>query len=292
MNYPPIKVMIAGAHKAGTTSLKDYLGQHPDIVTHDQTEYSGLVAGPELNQGYESTFARYFDVTTGTKAAILAKSIEVMYQPEAIERLWRHNPDCQIVVLLRHPIDRAYSAYWYLRRKGWEERPTFEQAIAEEPDRLCSSNIRVFSGAYLDRSTYHKHVRNLHNMFGERVQVFLVDDLKKDAAGVCRRIFQAADVDPSFAPSFERRMNSAALSRSVELTKFITSDNFLKAMLRPLFPWKIRYDLRKTILSMNEKPFTPPPMNPETRKRLVDHFAPHNDALSALLNRPLVHWNQ
>ncbi|BAC88406.1 sulfotransferase domain-containing protein [Gloeobacter violaceus] len=295
MKNPPIRLMVAGAHKAGTTSLKDYLGQHPDIATHDQTEYCGFLADVQYAKGYDATFRQYFPEASPGHSTIIAKCIEVMYQPKMVQRLYEHNPDCRIVLLLRHPIDRAYSAYWYLRCKAWEESPSFEQALAEEPERLRSNNIRVFSGAYLNRSTYYKHLANLYNTFGEhRVQVFLVDDLKKDPAAVCRKIFEAAGVDGAFTPSFERRSNAAALSRSVELTKMMTSDNdhFLRAMIRPFLPSKLRYTIRKALLSLNEKPFTPPPMKPETRQRLIEYFLPHNGALSSMLDRPLHSWNR
>lgn len=58
-----------------------------------------------------------------------AKSVSMVISENAIKRLKTHNPACKIILVLRDPVKRAYSAYWYCRRMGWETAQTFDAAI-------------------------------------------------------------------------------------------------------------------------------------------------------------------
>jgi hypothetical protein len=124
--------MVAGAQKAGTTSLLRYLSQHPGIQAHDKMEFGYFCRDEQYAQPESVVSERYYGAGDSSETVKLAKSVAIHYIKESARRLHRHNSDCKIILVLRDPVDRAYSAYWYQRQQGWETESTFEGALARE----------------------------------------------------------------------------------------------------------------------------------------------------------------
>ena len=300
-----IQLMIVGAQKSGTSSLLRYLAQHPDIHTHSQSEMIFFLQEREYTRGYESAFAKYF-VGEGSHEEIrdkylIAKNVMVMHSSEVMQRIYEHNPEMHIVVLLREPVARAYSAYWWARRRGWENIQTYEEALAAEEARLDESWFKWRQCAYQYNGIYYPHVKNLITQFGSnRIHCFLTDDLKENAEAVCQQIYNHIGISNDFKPSIGERHNQATMPRSERFnfffTQFLASHNPLRRAIRKLVPDTTAYKLRKVILDWNEKPqkdanWTPPPLNPQTRERQAAYFKPFNEQLGELLGRDLSAWN-
>ena len=299
-----IQLMIVGAQKSGTSSLLRYLAQHPDIHTHPQPEMPFFLQDREYSRGYEWAFAKYFsgerDPDALADKRLIAKNVMVMHSPEIMQRIYEHNRDIHLVVLLREPVARAYSAYWWARRRGWENIKTYEEALDAEEARLKEDWFKWRQCAYQYNGIYYPHVKNLITQFGaNRVHCILTDDLKADAETVCRQIFEHIGVGTDFTPVLGERHNRAAMPRSERFnflfTQFLASHNPLRRAIRRLLPDATAYKLRKAILDWNDKPQKDvnaiPPLNPETRERQMAYFKPFNDQLAELLSRDLSRWN-
>jgi sulfotransferase family protein len=293
----PIQLMIAGAQKAGTTSLFRYLTQHPQLSTHPHREMSFFSHDLEYDQGYRRVFNKYFPEAGSGDRTIMAKDVMVFNTHQALERLHAHNPGMHIVVLLRHPVRRVYSAYWYARSRGWEPIKSFEKAIEAEPDRLAEDSFKWRYCAYLDTSTYDRHIDVLLKRFGkERVHVYLTEDLHENPQKICQGIYRILDLDPAFTPEVEKRHNESSMARS-ELfarmfSRFTGSTSRVKLFARTFFSSAMIYKVKHAMLALNDKKFRPPPMAEETKRRLIEYFKPHNTRLSELLGRELPLWDQ
>ena len=300
-----IQLMIVGAQKSGTSSLLRYLAQHPEIHTHAQPEMPFFLQDREYTRGYAWAFAKYFagehpDNQIGDKQ-LIAKNVMVMHSPEVMQRIYEHNPDIHLVVLLREPVARAYSAYWWARRRGWETIKTYEAALAAEEARLNEDWFKWRQCAYQYNSIYYPHVKNLITQFGSnRVHCILTDDLKADAVAVSQHLFRHIEVASDFTPVIGERHNQAALPRSERFnflfTQFLASHNPLRRAIRKLIPDATAYKLRKTVLDWNDRPqknmeSVPPSLNPETRERQMAYFKPFNEQLAELLGQDLTHWH-
>lgn len=293
MTVRPIQMMIAGAQKAGTSSLVRYLGQHPQVCTFPQREFSYFVNDDEYAEGYERIFPAYFANHCSEGMAIAAKSVGIMYLPEAMQRLHDHNPDVNLVFLLRNPVDRAYSAYWYARRMGWEPLNSFEEALEAGNERFQGNWLQERGCMYHERGRYVEYLPLFFELFGrEQNHIFLLKDLRMDTKGVCQHLFQVLGVDPSFVPDFTQRHNRAATTRSLWLARLMASSSRTRSGLRRLLPRRVRYRVRHVARRLNERQVGPPPMDPETRMHLINHFKPFNAQLSELLNRDLSHWDE
>ena len=298
--------MIVGVQKAGTSSLLRYLAQHPDIATHAQPEMTFFLQDREYTRGYEWAFDKYFASALPeqlphersardrhSQYRLMAKNVMVMHSPEIMQRIYEHNPEIHLVILLREPVARAYSAYWWARRRGWETLKTFEEALAAEEPRLKEGWFKWRQCAYRHNSIYYPHVKNVLKQFGnERVHIVLTEALKDNAQTVCQGIFRNIGVNADFAPVIGQRHNTGTtMPRSEKFgslfTQFMASHNPLRRAIRKLVPDTTAYKLRKAVMNWNEKSFTPPPIAPQTQEELAAYFEPFNQQLAALLNREL-----
>src|ERR1051325_8643005 len=102
--FPPIDAMIIGAQKAATTSLKNYLMQHPQIAGHVQKEFAFFQDNEEQKNGYRFAYKKYFQNGQPiVNKKIIAKHASLYSMEENIQKLKEHNPDALLIFSLRNP---------------------------------------------------------------------------------------------------------------------------------------------------------------------------------------------
>ncbi len=108
-------------------------------------------------------------------------------------------PEARFVAILREPVSRAYSHYWFARSKGKEPLETFAEAVAAEPRRLANSKDgQPAAFSYLDRGHYLRQLLALEERVGrQRLLVHVMDDLSVDPIDVLRRTCEFLGVDPA-----------------------------------------------------------------------------------------------
>ncbi len=126
--------MVIGAEKCGTTSLFQYLYKHPEILSPIEKEIDFF--DTEYKQGLDWYLAHFPAVPRQSDAssshiAAGETSANYLYHNLAPARVFEHFPNIQLIVLLRHPVDRTLSRYNMMVRNGSEKR-TLEVAIAQE----------------------------------------------------------------------------------------------------------------------------------------------------------------
>ena len=151
--------MIIGAQKAGTTSLFDYLAQHPDVAPSRTKEVRYFdVAYDKGEQWYRQRFPR-----RRPGKVILEASPYYLFHPLAPKRAARLLPSARLIVLLREPVSRAFSHYQHQVDWG-RETLSFEEAVSAEPERLGDSEQRLAIGE-IERSFEHQHFSYLSRGF-------------------------------------------------------------------------------------------------------------------------------
>ncbi len=294
---PPVCAMLVGAPKAGTTSLYRYAAQHPQLLSHAQREMMYFFSEDEYAQGYAECARKYLPERYPSESLFLAKHVFAMYKPDAIKRLHEHNPSVHVFALLRDPVKRAYSSFWYSRRRGWESAKSFGAAVQRELDQTISGDwLADRDRLHLKVGIYQPHIERLLEVFGpQRVHVFLTDDLAQDAGALCRTMYEAVGVDSGFEPDLSREHNAAAAARSELVARsmagVLKSKSRMKRTARRFIPHGLARRARHALLRLNEKSFDPPPMPDDSRRRLIDYFAPHNETLSGLIGRDLSGWS-
>lgn len=294
MSMQPLDIVIAGAQRAGTTSVARQLERHPLIVSHAEEEFAFFVEDDRYHGGYEIAFRKQFPRHIPHDGVVLAKSAGIMFLEKAAIRLRDHNADCKIVVCLRDPVDRAYSAFWYERKAGREPASSFEEALRLEEERLSQRFGEYFRAAYISRGMYAEQIRRLYELFPrEHVHVLIFEQLLSDQRGVLERLCAALElpVDPDVVDAPLMVQNAAARPRHLWLSRLARERYAASARLGSLMPVAVRRRVRRSLLWLNEGQFHPPPMNAETRVMLENLYSQPNEDLRRLLDVELPGWS-
>lgn len=288
-----IELMICGAQKAGTTSLLHYLNAHQQIIKQLVKEFAYFVLDDMYESGYKSAFEKYFEAPQKNNKKVVAKSVGIMYMPKAIKRLYEHNAKTHIVLLLRNPVERAYSNYFYALRKGDETILSFEQAIEAEPRRLREDANLWRNCAYLDRGIYCKSIEEFLKYFPKnQLHIYLFEDFKKDPEKICKEIFSILGLENDVAIDYQKKHNEKAMAKSSFLAKATGNNSRIKKIIKTFIGTKLRKSLKGKIQKMNETTFDQPAMNAETRKKLIEFYLPFNQELGALTGLNISNWNK
>ncbi|MFZ5857532.1 MAG: sulfotransferase family protein [Chloroflexota bacterium] len=192
--------LVVGTQKGGTTSLFNYLIQHPQVLSplrkelkfFDSNYFRGL-----------SWYRAHFPLRSKLRAAQALTgeaSPYYMYHPTAPERIHAALPSVKLIAILRNPVDRAYSHYQHMVRVKREDL-TFEQALEAESDRLAGEAEKIAADAsypqyrhiqysYLERGRYAEQLQTLFRLFPkENILILKSEDLYAEPAKVMETSF-------------------------------------------------------------------------------------------------------
>lgn len=280
---------IVGAARSGTSSLYNYLIQHPAVFMPDAKEphffYNNDEPGaPVLGEKDLSEYLELFKgVPDDTRAG--EASTSYLYVANAAREIKQLQENAKIIMILRNPVDRAYSHYWTSVRDGVEPL-SFEEALEAEPERKRQN--RWHGLLYVETGGYAEQVSRYLDVFGrERVQIHLFEDLSQNAEKVCGEVFSFLDVDPSQSIDVTRIYNRAGPVRNRLLAQLLIPRGFKKPIKRVLpRPWRDGFGDR--LRTANRKPV--PEMDPKTRLRLQETFGDDILRLEGLIGRDLSRW--
>lgn len=207
-----IDFMIAGVQKGGTTSLDAYLRQHPDISMAKKKEVHFFDKRPPtgIRPLDYTVYHRQFHWSEQARGAKLGEATPILtWWTGAMERLWQYNPDIKVIMLLRDPVERAWSHFRMDKRLA-REGETFSNAIRTERDRARRSLPKQDrERSQVSRGFYAHQVRNLKRLFPDEQLLFLrSEDLSNSAQAELDKVTEFLGVS-RFAFAEEPRHNSA-----------------------------------------------------------------------------------
>lgn len=217
--------IVAGAPKAGTHSLYDYLRKHPDIfmTAIKEPRYFAFKGTRDRYRFPIETLAEYealFDKVAGQKAIGEASSV-YMASPFAADRIKALIPDVKLIFTLREQVQRTFSIYHMnLRARGANEGLNFLQAM--EADHMLRRKYSECLKPFFD------------NFPRENIKIILFEDLSKNTAATVRGLYDFLGVDPDFTPDL-KVSNPGGVPKSRRLHR-IMSDDRLRAAARALLP--------------------------------------------------------
>ena len=195
-----VNFVIGGTQKGGTSALDSFLRQHPEIClpeTKKELHYFDREKNFEKRPNYKQYHA-YF--RPKPRHRVMGEATpSYMYWTATPYRIWRYNSEMKWILVLRNPVERAFSA-WNMETKRGTEHLSFKEAVEQEAVR-CRKALplqhRVFS--YVDRGFYAHQVCRLFNIFGEdNLLILLTEDLRTDHQNTLRKIFEFLKVDAGF----------------------------------------------------------------------------------------------
>ena len=296
-------LLLVGAAKCGTSSLHKYLAQHPQVFMSEVKEprfISSQVTRFPLNgpgdhkveawyvKDYEN-YVKLFQTAEGYPVIGESSADTLYFYKGTIPVIKQYLGDPKIIIMLRNPVKRAFSAYQHLVRDLREDL-SFEDGLKEEQNRIANNWELIYH--YTQASLYHDSVKAFLDNFSN-VKIILTEEQEKRPQQVLRDIFRFLDVDPNCDVNTEIRYNMSGKPKSQWLHQFFFEGNMARRLAQPIVRTLFSQETRIRIAQkIQEKNLTRLTINPDTKQRLHEYFEEDIQKMEKLLNRELAMWRK
>ncbi|MGK7909988.1 MAG: sulfotransferase domain-containing protein [Synechococcus sp.] len=188
--------VVAGTQKGGTSALDIYLRKHPDMMMATKKEVHFFDREKNFLESVDyDKYHSFFDRERQVK--IIGEATPIyMYWKSSPKRIWQYNPKMKFIILLRNPIERAFS-HWNMERSRGNDSFSFWDAISNETERCRESyplQHRVYS--YIDRGFYCQQLERIWCFFPKR-QTYIIksENLRENPIETLREIASFLGVD-------------------------------------------------------------------------------------------------
>jgi len=245
--------IIAGFPKCGTTSLHHYLSEHPQIFMPSQKELhfftyeilSKLKNGPKdgaVKKTQIQDSKKYLDFYRNVKNEIAVGDASPSYinYPNQFLKIKEYLEDPKFIIVLRDPINRAYSNYLHLKREQ-RETLTFKEAVNRENKRIKDKYSDFWY--YKFNSTYYDKILKAKETFKE-VLIITSEELNENHVATMKKVYKFLDVDCNFITKRKsNRFNKGGYYKKNLFTKIIFQPskfkNLIKKFIKPTPSLKI-----------------------------------------------------
>jgi hypothetical protein len=271
MKFPDIDFLIIGAAKSATTWLQTQLQEDPAVYMPDPELH---FFSREYNRGAEWYLSQFKDSCLGKTVG--EKSNSYLYSSDAAQRIHHHMPHVKLIAQLRNPVERAYSAYCMLYRRG-EVGSDINSYL--DPSR-CGEDKLLVSGKYA------AHLQTYIDLFGrEKLLILYFEGVAAEPDAQMARVRSHLGLPPRFMAQQEQKKvkDKTAPNLPAHLRKQLSWMKPIVAPFRgtPAFETARGLFARETVY---------PPLTDELRWRLNEYYRPTIQALEQMSDRSLAHW--
>ncbi|ADE16361.1 sulfotransferase [Nitrosococcus halophilus Nc 4] len=306
---------IVGAAKGGTTSLHQYLSKHPEVYMSPIKETNFFsqadIKKEFFNKEYKldinfdlekylskqerenihianiekwDDYIRLFKNVSNEKA-IGESSNSYLFCPSAAKAIKEKIPNPKIIIILRNPIDRAFSHYLMNRRLGKTLNEDFIREL--EYDYYKKTKGWGVSRLYLELGLYHQQVKRFIDTFSNKqIKIIIYDDYKTNSRETLNQLCYFLKITTNIIDiNLSKEHNKASLPRFKYINYILTQMgiiNFLKKNLSH----NIKNNLQKALYSNKKLP----KLNQYEKEFLTDFYKKDIEKLSNLLNKDLSFW--
>jgi hypothetical protein len=285
-----VDFFIVGAPKAGTTSLYHYLNEHPQIEMSSQKEpdYFSDTAIQEQGMYYgknridtEEKYNTLFN--TQKKDVIFGEgSVSYLFYPTVAQDIKAYNSIAKIIIILRNPIERAFSHYLMDYRLGLVS-DSFEDIINKESKH---KNAHLFYQQYIKVGEYATQLKRYFDIF-DKENILLIDyeDFKSNVAGTVDLVYSFLKVSTKFAANVSKQHNTFTMPKN-RLIRFMYSFVVIRNILSFIFSKNIVKAVRFILFKKDKKP----KLLEETRNQLKHYFSNEVKLLGDLIGKDYSKW--
>lgn len=307
---------MVGAVKAGTTSLHEYLQQHPDIfmspvketnffsdadmqfekfnldyrqdIDHNLDKYLSGPMNTKIHIAHIRTWQQYQQLfrDVNQQKAVGEISNSYLYCPSTANAIYSRLPQAKIVMLLRNPVDRLFSQYLMNLKLG----KIFEKNLLLE---IQNDQNKIDKGwgvshLYLEVGLYFQQVKRYYDVFpADQIHIILYDDYKKNPSGEMKSLFAFLGVDAEYEIDMSQRYNEAGMPRFGKLNYWLTQTG-IYGLSKKIFSDNLKSRIKSLIYTRENLPV----ISAEEKAWLLDYYSQDMRKLSELINRPLDAWLQ
>jgi len=290
--------MCIGASKSGTTTLYEILKKHSQVFLPSFKEPHFFDNHFIYKNGLDWYFNTYFKRVKDEKR-IGDFTPSYLFEKESAKRIFCDlGQDVKFIVILRNPVDRAYSLYLHSKRDQ-HETLSFKNALKMEKERLNNarkqndylSELRL---SYIEQGLYGRMLEQYFKYFSKDnfLIIHFEDEFIKKRGDTINRIFSFLELQNEQL-NINIKSNTVSTARSVWLKKILKKKGIFRNLLKKIIPsLMLRQILINKIHKLNNKNFTPPFLSIEDKEKIFDkYFAADVIRTENLLNRKM-NWNK
>jgi hypothetical protein len=276
--------IVIGVGKAGTTSLLDYLKQHPQIYLCPKKETFYFTSienrSNHIKYGAVQTFDEYQELFQNAPEGNVVGEISTTYYAhcESAKLIYSTLPEVKIIAILRNPIERAFSAYQMHVNNG-SETSAFSEVITPE-------------AKYVKNGFYHSQLLTYYEMFPEeQISILFYDDYCKDINNFLKRVFTFVGVDGDFIVDTSKRGRVGGVPKRAWVRRLLNEKNLARSVaatvLKTVLPLDTRQKMRQYLLKQNTMRIS---LDQENYMRLAEIYREDILKLQQMVKRDLSHW--
>jgi len=272
-----IDAIIIGAGRSGTTTLYEYLNQHPEVTFSDIKEihyFSVLDLYKRGAEYFHSFFKGKFKTQVTADTYLLADS-------DAPKRVFDYNPQIKVIIILRNQVDRAFSGFNYAKNFGYlSEETTFKEATLNEDTALNDNDIiKTNNLCNMYQSLYGKHITCWQESIpSQNFLILKTSDLKEKPQNVLKQLSLFLNISDFELQEKQIKTNVAAKAKSKKLQQILLNRDLpIRKVLRNFLPAKakqaiIKSGVIKKASSMNKTKSKLANITDDERKFADDYF--------------------
>lgn len=277
---------IIGAPKCGTTTVFDWLKQHPGtyLSAKEPSFFSKDLFDTDKEFNLDRTLESYLAVICPAEAAGLMTgeaTPKYLYSDQSLLALQEHKERIKLIVMLRNPLDLCYSLHGQFIKQGIESRNSFADAWSQADAKDARLNYPMWG-------LFGKRLRKLFEMF-DRDQVLVLileEEMKNNPTLAYEKITKFLGLDSEHIPD----LNSSNKATHVRFTKLNAFLNRFRRFIR-----RGGIDVGNTgvllfIAKLNRAQKQRPQLNENLRKKMADVFRADVDLTASLLERDTLPW--
>lgn len=276
-----------GAMRCGTTTLWDMLRLNDRVYLPQTKELHYFDNRNGVFDAGLDAYAEHFkDAREDQLVGEFTPSY--LYLPEVCQRMYQCVPEAKLLVILRDPVERAWSHYQYAVRGG-HEALRFDQAVDVEPDRLAKGDLETrIMFSYVDRGRYAQQLQRFADAFSRKqLCILFLEELKTDPQKAIKQVNEHLGLDALTLPAAEQthRNKAASMPRNLHWhARWRKVQKFSWSGSTPVHRGARR--LADAALRWNMTNATPQ-LPIDLRDRLDEIYRPCNEQLADWLGRPL-----
>lgn len=291
--------LVIGAARAGTTALHAHLRQHPEIFmpAHKEPNFFAYEGQTLACKGPGADYINNSVVDLAAYQALFADAHAAekcgeasplyLYSETAPARIKHHVPDAKMIVILRNPIEQAYSHFMYATKQCIENEANFTRALGLETDRLAQGWQPLFG--YSEFPRYGEQLARYLDLFPrEQMLIRRYEDYQAAPGDLLRDIFESIGVDPDFTTNTGDKINAGGVPKNQAFQDFLMKSNPLTKAVGVVVPQNTRLKIRDWLAKKNMD--APEAMPAEARQVLIDRLSDDIAKLEQLLDWDLSAW--
>ena len=250
-NWP--NFFIIGAPRSGTTSLYEYLKDVPGVYLSPVKEPQYFAPNYPKNDSLKPTLDKkqYLALFENVKdkKAIGEASTSYLWDPDSPRKIYETIPKARLIVILRNPINRAFSHYLTGVRSNYEK-----QSFYDALEKIITNFEPLTSKRYLHAGLYAKQIKRYLDIFGRKqFKIIIFEEFIKDPKGTINEVLKFLNLHYQITEFNASIHNTYKLPRG-KIESVLLNNELIRQISQKIFSKNIRAKLRDKILLTEDKP--------------------------------------